>query len=336
MKHTKIAALLALFVGSACVANAQWTTLNIPSLSQPYGVGSMGHFADGRYLYAASGEAWIQDAWGESAFTQLAAGPYFDAAFVVIASDSLAYMGSGGWGATDILTLDPSSPASPGYAAWGDPVQNYMAVTNTATSLYLAGNFGSATNFIGSPNNAIGIFDGVTNRIVIDNISAFSGGFDRDALGNLYVGNADDNGVYFFSAAQLAATATNGPLLIGDGEKLFTFQSSSSVAVDDLGRIWAAGYATTGIEVYDPLLGLSEIFIPGETNENYQVMSFDRDGTNYVGWINNAAWDTGAAMVYGYSEAGAIAVPEPTSVALLALAAGACAFVSLRRKHRRP
>lgn len=333
MKHIKAAVLSALLIGTAPFAGAQWLTYNLPPLSGPYGVGTMGHFSDGRYLYAATGSAWIQDAWGSASFTELAAGAYyFDPSFVAVVGDSLAYMGSGGWGATDILSLNPSTPATPDYAPYGSQVQNYSAVAYDASSLYIGGGFGSGTNMFDSPNHAIGLFDGSTNRIVIDNISAFSAGFDRDAAGNLYVASADNNTVYFFTAAQLAAALVDGPLGIDDGVALFTFQSASSIAVDDLGRIWAAGFLTTGIEVYDPDLDLSTVFTPGEANENYQVMSFLRDGVSYVGWLNNEDWDTGANMVYGYAEASALVVPEPSSLALLALAAGTFAVILRRRR----
>ncbi len=333
MKSIKSAALLALLVLTAPFAGAQWLTYNLPPLSSPFGVGTMGHLSDGRYLYAATGQAWIQDAWASASFTELAAGSYyFDPSFVAVANDSLAYIGSGGWGATDILSLNPSTPVSPDYAPYGPPVQNYRAVVYDATSLYIGGGFGSGTNMFSSPNHAIGLFDGSTNRIVIDNISAFSAGFDRDAAGNLYVASSDNNTVYFFTAAQLASALDDGPLGINDGVALFTFQSSSSIAVDGLGRIWASGYLTTGIEVYDPDLDLSSIFTPGANNENYQVLSFERDGVDYVGWLNNADWDTDADMVYGYAEASALVVPEPSSMALLALGVGTLAMVLHARR----
>lgn len=310
-----VAAFIALLIATPW-ARAQWTTLDLPSLSSPYGVGKIGFFSDGRFLYAAAGEAWIQDSWGSASFTGMSAeNNVFDPSFVLLMNDSLAYFGSGGWGSSAVFSLNPSVPATPGFAGWGAPVSNYQAVAHDATAIYLGGNFGSATNGFGSPKHSISLFDGVTNQVLIDNISDFSAGFDRDAAGNLYVGSADDNKVYFFSAAQLDAALNQGPLSLGDGMEMHAFQSSSSVAVDGLGRVWVAGYMTTGIEVYDPNSGTSGIFVPGATNANYQVVTFMQGGDSYVGWLNNKDWATGADMNYGYAQAAAI--PEPSAALLL-------------------
>src|SRR5258707_1265088 len=77
--------------------------------------------------------------------------------------------------------------------------------------------------------------------------------FSRDAAGNLYVGDNDNQKVYKFTAVQLSLAISGTPLAITDGTFVYqSINSLGSMAVDGLGRIWSSGYLANGLQVYDP------------------------------------------------------------------------------------
>ena len=121
-------------------------------------------------------------------------------------------------------------------------MQNYSGVFRNATSLYVGGGNGA------NSTHAISYVDLTTQttKVIIDDISTYSTGFARDAAGNLYVGDNDNNSVYKFTATQLSLAISGTPLTIADGTFVYqSINSLGSMAVDASGRIGPLAFSPT-------------------------------------------------------------------------------------------
>ncbi len=319
--------------GAGVAAYADWMSLPLPDLSQAWGATALAHLPDGRYVFGESGNLYQQDAWGAAAYSPYTSEPAgIDPSFIAVWDDGIGVVGQGGWSASSLYSFSPADTGG-GFTNIGLSLQNYHGVMRDGLSLYTGG----ADTGPGGDHHGIRLvtLDGATNRIVIDDISTYSCGFDLDEDGNLYVGDNDDGKVYRFSAAQLSAAAQGDPLAITNGTLVHDFGDGGdigSLAVDSSGRIWAAGWQHTGLRVYNPDLDREFTYIPGLSNANYKVACFERGGVGYVAYINQAdPSSAGSSQYYGYDEASHYAVPEPAELCLILLGGGLLGGLRRRR-----
>ena len=313
-------------------SSAAWTEFGLPSLSGAFSPLAFSHLPDGRYLYGEGNRFYAQDVWGGAAYSEFANVPgSIDPSFIAVSSSSQAVAGGGGFGSSPLYTFDPGNLATPAFAATSFTIQNYQGVFKDSSSLYVAGLYSGFTHGVSYVT-----LDGSVNKVILTNVSTFSAGFTIDALGNLYVGDTDDGKVYRFTDAQLSGAISGTPLSLADGQLIYDFGDGGhigTIAVDALGRLWAAGYLSNGLRVYDPNLGQEATYVPGLDNANYSVSTFSRDGQSYVSYVNQAnPFVGGTAMAYGYELANTLVVPEPAAGILVLL--GGAGLMGLGWKRR--
>ena len=206
--------LLAAFAvcSSASTLHAAWTSFDLPSLAQDFGTYQAANLSDGRFLFGTTSQLYRQTAFGAAAITPFANPQSWDPSSVAVSSDTLGAIGSGTFGPSSIYTFNPSDTSTPFAPIPGLSIQNYNLVFRNASSLYVAGSNGSALGPFGSNENAVSYvtLDGGTNKVIIDNVSAFSGGIAIDLQGNLYVTTAYlSRGPERFEVVQIHRAATH-------------------------------------------------------------------------------------------------------------------------------
>ncbi|MDD4735507.1 MAG: VCBS repeat-containing protein, partial [Kiritimatiellae bacterium] len=140
--------------------------------------------------------------------------------------------------------------------------------------------------------------------LLITGISTYSAGVAVDREGNLFAASADDNSVRRLSKAQLdAALAAQTPLAFSAGTPVVQLDVSTTLAVDEYGCLWAAGYQAVGMEVYNPRLDAVFHYAPGRSNTMYRVDTFTRNHVPYISYLNQSGYTTGASVEYGYDYA---------------------------------
>lgn len=318
------AAALTLIVTSR--ASAQWSQYDLPSFSGFTGP-IVSQLSDGRFVYGQGGNLYLQDTWGQSNVTAYTSTPSgVDPSMIAVWDASTGVIGSGGSGYSALFSFTPSSTAS-SFASVGTNY-NYAGVFANSSALYLVGaSFANTTNSLRYMT-----LDGSVNKTLIDYVSTYSAGIARDASGNLYVGNNDDGAVYKFTSSQLANAITGSALTMASGTVVHNFGAGGnlgSLAVDGSGRLWAAGWQTTGITMFDPNTSQESTFVPGLSNQNYVVSTFTKGGVSYVSYVNNSGWTPGDAVTYGVAVAAA--VPEPGAIALVGTG---LAVLFLHRRRR--
>lgn len=333
MYHRKlfVVALAAALVTVSVVsqASANWTQFALPNLSEAFSPTAVTVLPDGQYVFANQGTYYLQDTFGSasySAYSNTSPGSSADPSFLTVWDATHAVAGGGSFGASDLYRFNPSSLSAPTFVAQGLSLQNFSGVFRDANSLYIGGANGSnSTHSISYVD-----LDTATTKVIIDNISTFSCAFARDAAGNLYVGDQDNQEVYKFTAAQLSLAISGAPLAITDGTFVYqSINSLGSMAVDGLGRIWTSGFLANGLQVYDPASNTETTVIPGLTNANYMVTTFSVSNQSYVAYTDEAnPFQGGTAQYYGFE-----AIPEPGTFGLAV--AGLAALAVSRRKQRR-
>src|SRR5579871_715616 len=306
---------------------ADWTQLPLPNLADVFSPTAVANLPDGRYIFANEGNYYLEDYFGSpnyTAYSNTAPGNNADPSFIAVWDSTHAVAGGGTFGPSDLYSFNPSSATSPTFTANGLSLQNYSGVYRDANSLYVGGLNGTVST------HAISYVDlsTETTKVIIDDVSTYSAGFARDAAGNLYVGDEDNGDVYEFTATQLNAAITGSALSITNGTLIHQFDNGlGSVAVDSQGRIWSAGFAVNGLEVYDPSTGLQTDVIPGLTNANYMVTSFSVGSQGYVAYVDETnPGQAGTPQYYGFES-----VPEPGTFGLAAV--GFVALAVCRRKQ---
>ena len=124
----------------------------------------------------------------------------------------------------------------------------------------------------------------------------------------------------------MAGVITSTPATLTKGEATVVFKaiSAGSLAVDELGRIWAAGYLNANLELYDPGLARSYPIVPkipvlagAGGAPVYQVATFTRTGTTYIAALaNDGAFEADSDIAYAYAPAADFPVRtiNPTSL----------------------
>ena len=304
---------------------AQWAQYDVPAMNGWAGP-TLGQLPDGRFIYGQNGSLYLQNTWGQSNATLFAHIPSgIDPSFIAVWDANTAALGKGGSGFSAVFSFNPSNTAS-AFASIGTNF-NYAGVFADSSSLFLAGaTFSQPTNSLRYVT-----LNGSVNKTLIDYISTYSAGLARDVSGNLYVGNNDDGKVYKFTSSQLANAITGSALTMASGTVVHDFGDGGNVgslAVDGLGRLWASGWQTTGITMFDPNTSQVSNFVPGPNNNNYVVSAFSKEGVSYISYINNGGWNIGDPVVYGVAVAATI--PEPGAFALVG-----AGLVGLLLRHRR-
>ena len=316
MKKMTLFSALALLAAASPNASAAWTSLTLPNTTD-WGNTAMGHLEDGRFVYGHSGAILRQDAFGAGAASAYANSPSGDVAFL-----TAKYYGSGAWGGGPVATYTSSNLAST-FTTIGN-YQSFQALDYGPSGLLIAGTRGGNSDIFH-------LSEGNVATTLIDNLSTYSGGIAVDASGNVYVADNDNQGIYFFDAAEIAAAIEGSPLSIGDGDLVANLGVSGSLAVDSAtNRLYAAGWQLDGIQVYDLATHASGSLVPGLANSNYQVMTFGTGEDAYIGWLNRSGWNGGDTVTYGYDIAAAVPLPEPATWGLLGL--GGTMLALARRK----
>jgi hypothetical protein len=325
-------------------ARADWTRLSLTQLTSQYDSFAGDQLPDGRLVYGTKNTVYEQTTFGLAGVTQLGSAPTIDPSDIAIYDAHLGAVGAGGFSASSpIYSFDPG--ATPASSATFTPVsgvslQNFSLIFKDSTSLLVGG-----ANGTGSTNG--GFFPkehaityvplqppsmGARSLILVDNIAPYSGGFNLDLAGNLYVVDPSDftgKNIYEFSAADVAAVIAGGPALtLAQGTRIAHTDQTASLVIDALGRIWTAG--SSAIEVYDPAAQTTADYTPQGASYNYRLSTFTTTaGDSYVAYLYadpNAATPT---VIYGYDLVQN--VPEPAGGCLLA--AGAVVFANRRRRH---
>jgi hypothetical protein len=321
------AAFAAAFTASKTFAD--WTQFALPNLADVYSPTAVANLPDGSYIFANEGSYYLQDGFDSASYTaysNTAPGNNADPSFIAVWDSTHAVAGGGTFGPSDLYNFNPSSTLAPTFTANGLSLQNYSGVYRDANSLYVGGLNGTdSTHAISYVN-----LSAETTKVIIDNVSTYSGGFARDAAGNLYVGDSDNGNVYEFTAAQLTLAISGSALSITNGTFVHQFDNGlGTMAVDAEGRIWSAGYAVNGLQIYDPVDNTETDLVPGLTNANYMVTTFSVGGQGYVAYTDEAnPGEAGTAQYYGFE-----AIPEPGTLALTL--GGLIALVACRRKPDR-
>jgi hypothetical protein len=333
MHHHKLsAAVLAVAVVTVSFVSrtfADWTQFALPDLADVYSPTAIANLPDGQYIFANEGNYYLQDAFGSASYTaysNTAPGNNADPSFIAVWDSTHAIAGGGTFGPSDLYSFNPSSTSNPSFTANGLSLQNYAGAYSSATSLYVGGANGTdgvnAISYVNLPSE--------TTKVIVDDAGQYSSGIAIDGAGNLYVGDNDNGNVYEFTAAQLSLAISGSALSITNGTFIHQFDNGlGTIAVDSQGRIWSAGYAINGLQVYDPSDSTETDVVPGLTNANYIVTTFSVGGQGYVAYTDQLnPGEAGTAQYYGFE-----AIPEPETLALTLV--GLITLVAYRRKPGR-
>jgi len=284
---------------------AAWTTLGLPNTTS-WANTTIGHLSDGRFIYGHNGSLVLQNAFGSGAVSAYAGSPSGDYSFV-----TSQFLGIGGFSPQPVYSFAGGSLAS-SFTNISSSYQVYQAINYDTSSMLLVGTHGGNSDL--AFLNTSGTY--VT---LIDNISSYSGGIASDGFGNVYVTDDDDKNIYRFTSAQIAGAIAGTPLTLANGTLIANLGVSGSLAVDSTtNRLYASGWQLNGIQAYDMTLAQSGSFTPGLDNSNYQVTAFSDGSNSYVGWITRDNWSGGDTVIYGYDLAAQVAIPEPSTLLLLA------------------
>jgi len=295
-----------------------WQSLQIGTVdanSSSFGV-TVANLPDGRFVLGQQGKVYVQNIWGAAASTQVAnaGGQVFDPSFVAVRDANAALIGAGGFSSTGLLPFNPAAPAN-GVGAAIATLQNYAAAFWHSPSTSLEGWLIGGSNGSNSRHNITFISpDGAVVRTVTGDLCSFSSGIAVDAEGNLYVAlyelpgtpdEADADKVLRFSAAQVeTAILTGTPVPRSLAAFVHRFSGASTIAVDSLGRVWAGGYTSPDVQVYDPATGGGRTLVPehgainGDGPDIYQPSRFARAGVAHIGFLAYDSWLKGGTPVY--------------------------------------
>lgn len=308
MKKSLFVLAAAIAAGFVSPARAAWTLLPLPD-TQNYNNTALGHLPDGRFIYGHNGSLIRQDAFGAAAATPYTNAPSGDSSFVT--ATHIGYSGTG------TRSYDGSNTATTFSLVSSTPNNPYAGVAYGSGGLLMVASqgFGSSGLFH--------ISSGGIQTTLVEAVSDFSGGIAMDDVGNVYLANAgfdsNNNNIYRYTAAQIAAAIGGTPLTPGDAAYVGNLGVSGYLAVDSTtNRLYASGWQINGIRVLD--LGTNEtgtLLVPGFDNANYSSLTtFTHEGTGYLGFVNRSGFGTGDSVTYGYAPLSTLPIPEPGTALL--------------------
>jgi hypothetical protein len=255
----------------------------------------------------------------------------FDPSFLAVHDSTSALLGAGGGfgGSTGVHGFDPGNPAQSPTTVPLAAMQNFSGVWWQSSVLPEGGWMIAGTNGPTGKNNVTFVSaDGTRSGPVTREISTFSSGIATDATGNLYaalyeLSGTDAEVVLKFRAKDVETAAaavfkgTPNPIPKSAGTPAFRFDSASSIAVDAAGRVWASGFKTNQLQIYDPSTGASRRLLPdhaplaGVIDPLYQVQTFSRNGESYVAFlVQDEAGTAGTPILHGMAPLSHLTVPE--------------------------
>ena len=316
------------------INRATWQTLTVGTFAPDFiNATALAHLPDGRFLLGMQGEISVQNSWSQPARTNLNLnGVEPDPSFIAVRNATSALVGTGGgFGlSTGVHALNPAGSLQ---AASLATLQNFAGAYWHSPTTNLEGWVIGGTN---GPTGKHAIsyvsLDGTKTGLVTQDLCTYSAGMAVDASGNLFVSlyelpgspaAADAERLLKFSAVQVEAaiaaivTGSPAPIAKNAAASLFKFDSASSLAVDQRGRLWASGPKFSRLQVYDPSNGAWQRVVPdhativGATDVVYQVATFSRNGEHYVSCLaQDEAGTPGTAVLYSIAPLSAIPVTE--------------------------
>ena len=315
------------------IHTAIWQTLTLASLlPEEVNSSTFTHLPDGRFVLGAQGQLSQQSTWGAAIRSPVGnGGVSFDPAFLAVRDASAILLGAGGGfgGTTGVHFLNPAEASPALTSAPLASLQNFSGVWWQSSLANRSGWLVAGTNGPTGKNNLTFLSaDGRHRGPVTGEISTFSSGLAADAAGNVFaalyeLSGPDSDRVLRFSAAQVDAAVaavlagTPAPLAKASATPFFQFDSASSLAVDALGRLWAAGFKVNHLQVYDPATGASRRIIPdhapmaGVTDPLYQIQAFSRLGEAYLAFLaTDEEGKPGTPVLHGIAPLSHLTVPE--------------------------
>lgn len=219
------------------------------------------------------------------------------------------------------VTMPSATDANP-----GDPTYSIYDATVSGGNLYFVATLGEYDNDGNGVTHGSRIYRYDTNNptgpVEIANVGGFSGGLTFDNAGNLYYAMQDGSGVIMFTAAEVAA----GGLTAADGDTVANVTAGGIDLLSDGSLVATVGGQT--LAAYDLLTTGDKLYDIATTT-----------GAEYLGSIlvDEGAGPGGEDVIYVLSTdfvpyastLEAITIPEPASIALLAI--GGVAMLRRRR-----
>lgn len=315
-----------------------WQTLAIGKMvADQVNATAFAHLPDGRFVLGAQGALSLQNTWGFSGKTAMATGGVeFDPSFLAVRPDGAsALLGAGGGfgGMTGVYRFDPAQPSLPLTTAPLAELQNYAGVYWRSPGGLQAGWILGGTNGPAGRHRLTFLSDdGSKSGFLTEDLSTYSSGLAVDESGNVFAAlyelpgspdAAESERVLKFTLSQMEnavsaiLSGNPAPLAKSDGQRVFRFDSASSLAVDARGRLWAAGFHAEQVQIYDPSTGASRRLKPdhdsiaGGQGVLYQVSTFTRNGEPYAAFLAQDEFGIpGTDILYGITPLSAVTVPE--------------------------
>jgi hypothetical protein len=328
------AACFVWLISSGPAQAIQWTSAEVGTLvSNGYYTVTFDHLPDGRFVLGSQNTLSVQTTFGSPASEVIpSTGVNFDPSFLSVAANGDALLGIGGFGGPSYVhKFTTDGVQAPALAT----LQNYSAVYRHSATVAHRGWLVGGTNAAGPKHNVTFVsLDGTKVGAVTADLCTYSSGISVDAAGALYVGlfelsdspaAAEANVVLKFTGAQVESAiaaivnASPAPLPRGASQFVYKFDGASSIAIDALGRVWAAGFSDPHIQVYDPNTGAVLVEEPnhGATEgfgpNAYQVKSFTQGGLNYMAFLASDLWVSEDSKVFhGYTQVDTVVIPNTT------------------------
>ncbi|MES2706628.1 MAG: hypothetical protein V4726_08505 [Verrucomicrobiota bacterium] len=317
-----------------------WQTLKVGEVvADQVNAFAFAHLSDGRLVLGKQGALGVQAVWGLPALTTISPGGVeFDPAFIAVRSDDSALLGAGGGfgGVSGLHLFNPAQPALPVVSAPLAQVQNYTALYWKSAAPGLEGWIIGGTNGPAGKHRLTFISaDGTKTGPLTENLCTYSSGLAVDAGGNVFAAlyelpgspeAAESEWVLKFPASRVEAAVSGilagqpAALPKNEGLRIFQFDSASSLAVDAWDRLWAGGFKTEQLQIYDPSTGASRRLspdhgaIPGAGGIDCQVKTFSRNSEPYAAFLAHDELGTpGTAILHGITPLSAVTVPETQS-----------------------
>ena len=328
------AACFVWLISSGPAQAIQWTSAEVGTLvSNGYYTVTFDHLPDGRFVLGSQNTLSVQTTFGSPVSTAIPKnGVNFDPSFLSVAANGDALLGTGGFGGPSYVhKFTTHGVQAPALAT----LQNYSAVYRHSATAAHRGWLVGGTNAAGPKHNVTFVsLDGSVIGAVTLDLCTYSSGISVDAAGALYVGlfelsdspaAADANVVLKFTGAQVESAIaaivneSPAPLPRGASQFVYKFDGASSIAIDALGRVWAAGFSDPHIQIYDPNTGAVLVEEPnhGDTKgfgpNAYQVKAFAQGGQNYMAFLVSDSWVSDESKVFhGYTQVDTLVVPNTT------------------------